>query len=180
MWLHLTCAQKLHNVNGRLACMHTYRFLGFTSQPSRHLTNIISFPGDISVSSAQKVNLWTQHDINKQGMSTCMFSTDKCKGNTHFFCVSPAFTLILRTSRIFWFAALDHEKIEDPKCFIADVQESEGPSQRSEILSNSPMSSSVKTRNVFVWFRPILSVLWIKTNYFNLILINFQKNPKSC
>lgn len=163
--------------------MHTYRFLGFTSQPSRHLRNVISCPGDISVFSAQKVNLWIKYcDINNQlSKNNFFFIIHKfaTKDSTYFFCVSPALILILRTSRTFLFCELDHDQIDDLRCFKTDDQESEGPSQRREIFSRSPMSSSVKTRNVFVRFRPTPSALWkqrsqVRSSKNNC---NLQKNP---
>lgn len=96
--------------------------------------------------------------INKKIMSQS--TTNKCQNSTYFFCVSPALTLILRTSRTFLFCELDQDQNDDLRCFSTDDQESEGPSQRREIFSSSPMSSSVKTRNVFVRFRPTPSALW--------------------
>lgn len=78
---------------------------------------------------------------------------------TYFFWVSPAFTLILRTSRTSLSCLLDHDQNDDLMCFNTDDQESEGPSQRRLIFRSSPMSSSVKTRNVFVRFRPTPSLL---------------------
>lgn len=45
----------------------SYRFLGFTSQPSRHFTKVIDSPGENSVfagSWAQNVNLWQHKKIS--------------------------------------------------------------------------------------------------------------------
>lgn len=79
--------------------------------------------------------------------------------STHFFCVSPAFTRIRRTSKTA-LAGLVFQVIKDFLTLLhKEVQDSDAPSQVSLILRRSPMSSSVNTKNVFVWFRPMESAL---------------------
>jgi len=124
-----------------LSCYMGSRFLGFTSQPSRHFTKDIDSPGEISVfegSWAQKVN---------------------------FFCVSPDFTRIRRTSSTGLGGFVFQAQNVFLMFFQTEFQDSVSPSQIRRIFSRSPISDSVNTKKVLVKFRPTVSS-WTSTNMF--------------
>lgn len=78
-----------------------------------------------------------------------------CSHPTYFFCVSPAFTRIRRTSS----TGLGGFAFQDQNDFLmffqTEFQESASPSQLRLIFSRSPISSSVNTKKVLVRFRPM-------------------------
>lgn len=145
----------------------SYRFLGLTSQPSRHLMYVVESPGEISVFSgswAQKVNLRQSKKISANSPKEkqfCDCSILPPPPSAYFFCVSPAFTRILRTSRIGLVGFGSQFQKDFLKFFQTEFQVSASPSQVRRIFNRSPISSSVNTRKVLVRFRPTMPS-WLK------------------
>lgn len=73
---------------------------------------------------------------------------------TYFFCVSPAFTRIRRTSKTGLAVFTFQLQKECLTCFQKELKDSLSPSQVRWIFSRSPISSSVNTRKVLVKFIP--------------------------
>lgn len=96
-----------------------------------------------------------------QEKHSCDYSILPPARPAYFFCVSPAFTRILRTSRIGLVGFGSQFQKDFLKLFQTELQLSASPSQVRRIFNRSPISSSVNTRKVLVRFRPMMPS-WLK------------------
>lgn len=106
----------------------------------------------------------TEHEISANSLKEkqfCDCSILPPAPSAYFFCVSPAFTRILRTCRIGLVGFGSQLQKDFLKFFQTEFQVSASPSQVRRIFNRSPISSSVNTRKVLVRFRPMMPS-WLK------------------